>query len=170
MNYVRYFLAIFLLCIILTGCTEKNPNGSTVLFYYRSTESNFGSETGLFAVEERTIHYSSSEYEKLIEEYLNGAKSSNCTSPFPGGTTLTYFSLHDGNATIVFSPHMVFQSQADVTTCCACLCQTLFNLPDIQTITISVDGEKINGANELVFQKDSFLIRDDVSSNTIPRP
>ncbi|MBR3978072.1 MAG: GerMN domain-containing protein [Oscillospiraceae bacterium] len=170
MKLVRCILSIVLLLFILVGCTKTQQNGNVVNFYYCAAEPSYGAETGLFAIEERHITYSPSEYRKLIEEYLNGAKKTGCTSPFPGGTTLVDFILQEGNASIILSPHMALQSQADVITCCACLCQTLFALPDIDTVTISIDGTQINGENRLQFQRDSLKVFDDVSSGVTPQP
>ena len=170
MKIIRYLSVAILLSCILLGCVKDPKGGNAVNFYYCATESNFSSETGLFAIEERYLPYNPTEYQKLIEEYLKGAKSANCTSPFPGGTTLMDFTLRDGIATIVFSPHMALQSQADVITCCTCLCKTLFALPDIDVITISVDGAEINGEKELTFQKDSFVIWDDMSGSITTDP
>lgn len=170
MKLVRCIFIIALLSFILTGCAEKRQSGNAVRFYYCATESSYGAETGLFSVEERRVTYDPNEYQKLIEEYLNGAKSTGCTSPFPGGTTLTDFSIYNGNAAITLSPHMALQSQANVITCCACLCQTLFALPDIDSVAISIDGAQINGEDELTFQKDSFKIFDDASESITPLP
>lgn len=170
MKLVHCILTIVLLSFVLVGCADKEQGANVVQFYYCAMESSYSNETGLFAVEERQVAYNPNEYQKLIEEYLNGAKTNNCTSPFPGGTTLTDFSLRDGNATIFLSPHMALQSQANVTTCCACLCQTLFALPDIDTIVISIDGVQINGENQLQFQKDSFKVLDDMSDSITPLP
>ncbi len=170
MKFIRCILTIALLSIILTGCADKQQSGYVVRFYYCTTESSFGNDTGLFAIEERRISYNPNEYRKLIEEYLNGAINTGCTSPFPGGTTLVDFTLRDGRATILLSPHMVLQPQANVITCCACLCKTLFELPDIDTIVIAVDGAQINGEDELTFQKDSFSTWDDVSNSITPHP
>ena len=169
MKVLQYIFVAILLLVILTGCKNNEQTGNIVRFYYCTTESAYGKENGLFAFEDRHILYGVNEHEKLIEEYLNGAKRDECTSPFPGGTTLEDFNLHDGTATIVLSPHMALQSQANVITCCACLCQTLFTLPDIQTISISIDGTQINGENALTFYKDSFIIGDDVSNSITPQ-
>lgn len=170
MRITQFFSTMILLCFILSGCTGDLQSGNAVAFYYRSTASDFGSETGLFAVEKRYVPYNPTEYEKLIEEYLKGAKSADCTSPFPGGTTLVDFTLRDGSATIVFSPHMALQSQADVITCCTCICKTLFTLGNIDMISIAIEGTQINGEEELTFQKDSLMIWDDTQNNVTANP
>ena len=162
MKYICLIFSAVLLFSILCGSANEQQNGNSVTFYYCATEAEFGSEMGLFAAEERYVSYNPGEYEALIQEYLNGAISADCVSPFPGGTTLVDYSLSDNAAAIVLSPHMGLQSQADVITCCACLCKTLFTLSDLEAIFISVDGDQINGENELVFHRDSFIIYDDI--------
>ena len=170
MRVLRYILVTILLFVILTGCDNNKQGNNIVRFYYCTTESAYGRDDGLFTYEDRHISYAKNEYAKLIEEYLNGAKSAGCTSPFPGGTTLSDFNFRDNTATIVLSPHMALQSQANVITCCACLCQTLFTLDDIESISISIEGTQINGENELTFHKGSFTIWDDVSNDITTQP
>ena len=168
MKHICIILSAILLLTGLSGCANNKQTGNAVTFYYCATESEFDDELGLFASEERYVSYGPNEFKMLIEEYLNGAKSTGCVSPFPGGTTLTDFSLYDNIATVVLSPHMGLQSQASVITCCTCLCQTLFAASDIDTISISVDGAQINGEDELIFHRDSFVIFDDVSGSSTP--
>lgn len=156
-------LCILLFVPLMCACSEPQTLQNTYSFYYCATDPGYGINTGVFAVEERETACKEGDYPLLIEEYLRGPRISNCTSPFPGGTYLEEFSLSDGTAVIILSPHMAFQTTANLVVCCACLSKTLFMFEDIHTIQISIQEYLINGEEYLTFTRNSFSEWDDYS-------
>ncbi len=157
---MKKFLSILLTAVILLGCCgcqKQQPAGTTVDFYYRAKEPTYGSGDGIFSIEVREIAYEPTDYQKLIEEYLRGARIDTCISPFPPGTALVKLSLSVSGISVELSPHMAFQSNADVIVCCACLSKTLFNISDIKTVTFSIENRDINGQSSITFDQESFV-------------
>ena len=154
-----------LLCITLSiialigcfGCQKQEQTGNTVNFYYRANEPKYGSGDGIYSIEVREVTYELTDYQKIIEDYLRGARITTGVSPFPPGTTLVNLSIKNSDLTIELSPHMALQSNAEVIVCCACLCKTLFSLPDVRKVTFSIENREINGEESITFDKNSFV-------------
>ena len=155
----KTFCFFFALIVIFScfGCQKQVQTGNSVDFYYRAKEPDFGNEDGVFAIETRVINYDTYDYQKLVEEYLRGAKIDSCISPFPPGTTLVNLAVKNRDISIQLSMHMALQSQADIIVCCACLCKTLFALPDVKTVTFSIEEREINGEASITFDENSFV-------------
>ena len=149
-------LLVIILLLACCGCEAQKPAGTTVDFYYKAKQPAYGSSDGIYFLEVREITYEPTDYQQIIEEYLRGAKMDACISPFPPGTALVNLSVNNSDLTIVLSPHMALQSNADVIVCCACLCKTLFSLPDVRKITFCIENHEINSEASITFDKDSF--------------
>ncbi len=162
MKRILSFLLMIAVLVCFCACNQNTNNENYLNFYYCSTEQTFGSENGIFAIEERLISCKPDEYRLILEEFLRGPRVNGCISPFPGGTVLEDFKLKDGYASIVLSPHMALQANANLIVCCACLCQTLFEFPEFETIEISIANNQINGESRLVFNKNSFSTEDNI--------
>ena len=164
---MKKFISIIVLICLFAGCygcqTQVQTDTNKVNFYYRAKQPSYGTRDGIYFVEEREISYAPTDYQQLIEEYLRGARMDECISPFPPGTTLVKISQNFSELSIELSPHMAFQSNADMIVCCACLCTTLFNLSDLTTITFSIENREINGAASITFDRNSFVNWDTLS-------
>lgn len=157
---MKKFLCFLLVAVVLLsccGCQKQDPTGTTVDFYYRAKEPVYGSGNGIFFIEVREISYEATDYQKLIEEYLRGARIDACYSPFPPGTSLVKLSVGLSGISVELSPHMAFQSNADMIVCCACLSKTLFSVSDIRTVTFSIENRDINGQSSITFDRESFV-------------
>ena len=162
---MRKIISILLLLsflITLSGC-NKTDIEEGIKFYYCSYEDTYGTTQGLFVTEMRVLSCDANDYETIIQEFLNGPREKECFTPFPAGTVLEDYQFENGYTTIVLSPQMAQQTNANVLVSCACLCMTLFSFSSIQTIEIRIADKFINGEEKLVFTRNSFLIHDDSS-------
>ena len=159
MKKIISIILLLSLLFALPGCSKTNTDDA-VKFYYCSTEDTYGTEQGLFASEMRVLSCDKNDYPAIINAFLNGPKEKECYTPFPGGTVLEDYQFTNGYATIVLSPHMAQQTNANVIVCCACLCMTLFSFPSFQTIEIRIAEKFINGEEKLIFTRNSFQIHD----------
>lgn len=160
MKYLIHIITI-LFVVSLCGCAPKNSyTRSVVYFYYKTQPVEYMSENGVISVEERTITTPPTDYFTLLEQYLNGARSSTCVSPFPAGTTIKDFSINGSVAAIQLSPHLTILTGSDLTVACVCLAKTIFDMADVQAVQISAQNSLINNEPYLTIERNDFVLTD----------
>ena len=159
----RIICICLLLSILLlaSACDAvKNNLQSTVTYYYRTTETDYSTSSGMITAEVREIKGHADDYSKLIEQYLNGPKSYDCISPFPAGTALEEFNIDSNAVQLVLSPHMTTLSGAELTFACACITKTVIGLTGVRSVQISTTSGTLNGSDSITMTEDSFLLWD----------
>lgn len=160
MKQLTYVVTI-LFIVSLYGCTPKNSYTRSVAnFYYKTQPVEYLSENGVISVEERTITTSPTDYFALLEQYLNGARSSTCISPFPAGTTVKDFSINGSVAAIQLSPHLTILTDSELTIACICLAKTIFDMAEVHTVQISAQNSLINNEPYLAIERNDFVLTD----------
>lgn len=158
-------LFIILAISLLFGCADTNTQvRTTVNFYYKTNPIDHISENGIITIEPRSVRTNALDYQILLEQYLEGAQSGNCISPFPAGTTLKSFSLNETSVSITLSPHLTMLSNADLTIACICIARTIFDLTGVDSVQISAQNNLINGQPDITITKSSIVMEDVVTS------
>ena len=98
------------------------------------------------------------EYRFLIEQYLNGPRSTECISPFPAGITLEEFELEANKAMLTLSPHITTLSGAELMFACVCLTKTVSELTGVRSVQIATVDGTINGNSSITLTPNSFVI------------
>lgn len=145
----------------LFGCNSENRSTVTPFtFYYRTRDINYNSPDGVIAAETVDLKTNVDDYEHILIQYLKGARSNACISPFPAGTTLEEFSLKKDNARVVLSPHLAMLSDSELVIACICLARTLFDITDVPAVQIYAKDSLLNGEQFITINRDSFELRD----------
>ncbi|WP_312636698.1 GerMN domain-containing protein [Oscillibacter sp.] len=107
--------------------------------------------------------------EKLTEVLLEGPRSEDLKSPFPGGTQLLSASLDDGHATVDLSYPYSTLSGVALTIADYCITLTLTQLPEIRSVSVTVRGQELAYRNQQYFTGGDLLLSsmEDVVS-TVP--
>lgn len=167
----RFVALLFtiLLPILICGCNnDHNLPRTTVNFYYKTEPLDHISKNGVFTVEIRNARANSDDYQYLLEQYLNGARSANCISPFPAGTTLKSISINDSSASVTLSPHLSMLSGSDLTIACICLARTIFDMTGVQSVQISAQNNLVNSEPYITITTNSFTMNDVVINAPVP--
>ena len=159
MKKVTLFLLVFTLLAVLSACQKdivavKNP----VTYYYKTTNTDYNATSGMVASEVRDATGHNNEYPYLIEQYLNGPRSSDCVSPFPAGTTLEEFELDTNKAMVKLSPHISTLSGANLMFACVCLTKTVSEMTGARSVQIAIVDGTINGNSTVTLTPDSFVL------------
>lgn len=162
MKKIISILLIMCSVFAFSSCKKDQEHKDTsVIYYYRTAEVDFGSEQGVVAGEIRNITRQDNDYQTVVEQYLNGPVSREYVSPFPAGITLEELNIDDNKVQIVLSPHLALLSGAELMTACACLANTLLELTGVRTIQISSENGLLNNTEVITLTTDSFAYWDE---------
>lgn len=168
MKRAVYISLVLLLIFTLCSCTSQSKSvQAPVAFYYRSTDVEYGAQSGVITYEIREVKGHTEDYQYIINQYLNGPKSSGCISPFPAGTTLEAFSLHNNKVDIMLSPHLAILTGSDLMVACACLTKTVLELTGVNSVQISSENGLLNNEESITLTADSFAYWDESADFTV---
>lgn len=139
---MKRFMALILaatLLLSLAGCSYFSK-GQQADFYYLRREYQYTAPVGALAAESKEIGSIDPEY--IIKVYLMGPSAENLRSPFPAGTTFVNV-VQDGSALSVGLSLGTSMSDSMFTAASGCLALTLFELPDIDTVTVEAGKHAI---------------------------
>lgn len=155
---MKKVICLFLcMILLLPGCAKQDEQMlHPVTFYYKVSEPEYGENSPLIASEVRDLKEHKSDYNYVLNEYLNGPRKSGCISPFPAGTTLDDMLMGGTKVNIVLSGHFTYATSSEMMLACACLTKTVTELTGVKTVQISVSTGDINGQEYLRFTADDF--------------
>lgn len=131
------------LLLLLTGCGEKNAAGGEEGAYAVYFLSNTLQSSALKS-EERRVPDGVPPAEGLLHALLSGPTGEGLVSPIPAGTLLRAWSLDDeGTLHVDFSEQYGGLSGVDLTLADYCVALTLCALPNVECVSITVEGEPI---------------------------
>lgn len=173
--------AILTLCAValLPGCVyathqAQAADADSYTLYYMA--SDLKSAAGSDAVGYETVRLEDlvgldtrAAAEKLTEDLLAGPRSDALKSPFPAGTQLISASLKDGHATVDLSYPYSTLSGVALTIADYCITLTLTQLPEIQSVSVTVRGQELAYRDKQYFADTDLLLSsmEDVVS-TVP--
>ena len=141
MRKSAFFLAIFTLLMILSGCQDSEEN--TYSFYYVRTADSimFGQSDALIAPVNRTFSGQHSDLSYLLQHYFEGPAEEGFESPFPQGTRLIRVRM-DGNLLIAeVTTHFLALENIRLTTEGACLTATCHELTGAESVQVVCGNE-----------------------------
>ena len=161
MKRILALVAAFVISLSLMSCGKGNDApGSTVVFYYKAVEVQYGSSDGVIVAETRNASEYQGNYEQLIEQYLKGPKEHDHISPYPAGIYLKEFILGAERAYITLSSHISMLSGLDLTIACACLTKTVLGLTGVSSIEITAENSTLDGQAYLIYTSKDFVYLD----------
>ncbi|NCB63953.1 MAG: hypothetical protein EOM52_10165 [Clostridia bacterium] len=146
------------LLFLLAGCGANraaSEEGQLFSVYFTSTTLQSSALTS----EERRIPENTARAEGLIRALLSGPATEGLSSPIPAGTRLRSWNVDDdGVLTVDLSEHYGGLSGVDLTLADYCIALTLCQLPNVEAVSITVEGEPISfRAHQLLRSTDVIL-------------
>lgn len=151
------FIMIVSTLFLFSSCElSSQPAEDSVIFYYRSPKTEFGSQAELIIGEVRDAKGHTEDYSFLIEQYFNGPRTYDCISPFPAGTTLEELSFDSSKAYIVLTSQIATLSGSELMLACACLTKTVLEITGVDSVQISSSNGTLNAMESITLSADSF--------------
>ncbi len=166
-------LCLILILTILLGLTACNDSKalSSATFYYLidpSQASTAPAET-FYVTEKRQYHDSTRDLPTLLKLYLAGPLEDGMISPFPKNTQLLELEILDGQVNIHLSKEFSELDGIRLSTACACLSLTVFDLTDAEQVTITSPASDNKPAVEVTMSRANLILNDTVTGSNQSR-
>lgn len=140
--------------LLLSGCgTSSGTQSGTWKLYFASN-----ADSGAAVVPENYIPAQSVPgVDELLAALMAGPGSENMTSPFPSGTYVRSWTLQDGVLTVDVSENYGDLSGIDLTIADYCITLTMCQLEDVDSVTVTVDGEELRSRSHQDLHVDEVL-------------
>ena len=161
MKQIKFLILAIALCLTLVGCNDNPDVQTPVTFYYQASTIDYENPNGILASEIRDATNHEKDYVYLVEQYLKGPQTPECTFPFPEGTTLESLDVLTGKINVVLSEEIAQLTDHKLTIACTCLSKTLLELTGMDAVTISAKGTLIDGAPSFTITKNDVTLTDD---------
>lgn len=156
------FIFIVALLLSFSGCSEGVGRMKTPAdFFYCRSNVSFDTQNGVITSERRETADFTDDLAALVNHYLQGPISSHLRSPFPENSAVLWISSSDSELILVMNPQFTQLTDLDLSLACTCLCKTLFQLSQVDRITIRGLGDTIDEQATIVITRDSVLLWDE---------
>ena len=161
-RHIFRLMAVFsyLVFIICSGCSDGNTgDGSTLSIYYVTSSENVNAYDRKEALTPYPTSLSpeSTTPEALISQLFT-PPNDTLLSPFPSGTSLLSCTVQDGVAYVDLSTAYQTLSDYELTVANYAICLTLTQLPQIEALVITVDGQPLpNWEQQSLTSSDAVL-------------
>lgn len=151
-------LALILALILLlpTGCVSKHvTNANQLEFYYCvPSDKHFGP-----SIQAETDSVSAVTIPNVINRLFEGPDSPELVSIIPEETTLQSWILEDGNLKLDLSEAFGRLTGISLTRAEYCIVLTLTQLEEVDTVSITVDGQSIPGSGVEKMSQDDVVLK-----------
>lgn len=148
-----------LLCaaLLLPGCAVSD-SAPSLQFYYRRTETAFGSEDGVVAPEPRELEES---LESILEHYFQGPESRDLETPFPRNTRPVGHRMANSTLILTLSQEFAALTGVDLAIACACISRTFLQLDSVSQVRIQAENALLDGEQAIVMTEENLHLADD---------
>ena len=162
---MRRLIALLTLSVILlSGCSsQKAEYDVPAKFYYPTNPEIFHEGSTAIAPEIREAVKYANNTEGLIALYLMGPVDESFLSIFPEGTVLIELQAKNAAAKIMLSDHFASLSGYELSTACACISMTLFDLFGVDEVNISVQNNLLDGKKQITMTRDMLILYDNMT-------
>lgn len=165
MRRIMSIVILIILLLSLTGCQQEEAElVHPVQLFYCSKTVNFHLEDGLFASEVREFDSWENKPREFLNEYLAGPVSPDLVSPFPVGGWIIELSKKGKNVNVVLNINFTRLSPNELSTACACLSMTIFELMDAESVQIETSGYNTD-QSVILMTRDNLLFSDNSDLN-----
>jgi len=161
----RILILLIWVSIFLCSCYSPSPNYETpVNFYYPVNPQTYPDGTAAIMPEVRNGSGFESNITGLFSLYLAGPNDERLTSNFPDGTHLKNLLVGEEMVQITLSSQFSRLNGFALSTACACISMTLFEMCQVEEVQISVQDGLIDGKEWLIIHKDMLILEDTMPS------
>ena len=163
---MRRLIALFALSIILlSACSSQETEYDVpVNFYYPTNPEIYHNGSAAIAPEIREAVEYENDTQALLNLYLKGPVDESFLSIFPEGTVLTDFQTKNAAAEIILSTHFASLSGFELSSACACISMTLFDLCGVEEVCISVQDNLLDGKKQITMTRDMLILYDNMTT------
>ena len=138
------------LALLLCGCAAGAQQEELLIYYPAGPESETLLGTEVWAQGEPTV-------EALVERMLTPPESEALTNPYPQGVRLRGWSLEEGTLTLDFSETYSDLAGVSLTLANFCAVATCTQLPGVQRLYITVEGQPLPEGSSGPFAPEDVL-------------
>lgn len=140
--FIRLTALTGALCLLLSACGGSNQGGTDATLYFEAANASSGAAV---RPETRTFDHSDITPAELVQALLDGPQDSGLTAPFPQGTLLRSCTVNPDTktASVDFSEPYGGLSGVDLTIADSCVTLTLCQLPQVEAVSVTVDGQSL---------------------------
>ncbi len=158
-KHIAWITAACLLCLCACAGTSEKPQQSAdkaaYRLYFASGEDQIESALGS---ESCQLPETGNQVEEMMALLLAGPTSEKLVSPFPDGVTLKNWSLEDGVLKLNLSEQYNRLAGIGLTIADYCITLTMCQIPGINTVIISVEGELISFRDHQTLRASDVLL------------
>lgn len=160
---MKRFIIFHLTAALLFGlcaCQPENPPPrQPVNFYYRNTEITYGSDSGVISAQvSEGAGYT--DPIDLLNKYLKGPSDSTHDATFPASTKILDMTVQGDTAYLKMNTSLARLTGIDLTIACACITMTTIELTGVTTVTISANGETLDGSDFITMDRSKLMLLD----------
>ncbi len=158
-------IVLTVLALILTSACDNNSDNfkEPANFYYTNATVSFFEAESVIAPEVRETVDQNGNITDIINVYLSGPISDKLTSPFPAGLSIISAQRTKDTYSLTFNKQFSSLSGLDLTIACSCICATVAELTNCNTVEIIYEGQQSQNTSPLTFSYDSLLFLDSVN-------
>jgi len=163
----RIVCVVFIILALVgtTGCSGKNANlKQPVNAYYCTTDIKYNAEDGVIKAELQDFYNFDGDIRGFLNKYLSGPKTDTLVSPYPLGGWVLRFEQTDNVIDLTLNSNFSRLEPNELMLSYACLCMTLFDLTDAETVNIYISNTKPE-SNATTITRDSLMLIDRINTN-----
>lgn len=157
-------LTVFLLMALCSCSAPKQKLSRPVNFYYCTKNITFHSNEGVIQSEQRESQGYENDLSSLVELYLSGPLSGELSSPFPEALQVIGIRNNKNWVYIELSENFGTLTGIKLTTACACITLTLWELTGASNIQIRAHNALLNGRQVITMNAAALQLTDAVTA------
>ena len=160
MKRMFYLLITVFFLLFVSGCKDESVEIiKPVQLYFCKADVSFQSADGLIASEEWEFSGWENKTLEFLNKYLAGPVSAELISPFPVNGRIVELTQNGSTVDILFNDNFTRLSPNELTTACACISLTVFDLLNAETINFEIAS--LDSENNLITMSRSTLLLSD---------
>ena len=162
MKRILVILLLISVTVAFAACENDGKHSeSTVIVYYKSASTTYGTADGVIAPYELDATGHESDIAYLLNAYFSEPVSDLHTATYPRLTQLVSLELDGLTAKITMNDDFAKLTGLNLSLACSCLTQTVISLTGCQEVIISAQNMKLDGQYFITLSRDSYLLLDE---------
>ncbi len=163
MKRILSLLLCFALALPLFGCAGQSGQTARVPgnFYYRRTETAYGTTDGVISSEVRELDGISSDVDALLAAYFSGPESGELESPFPRDSQVHAWELSGQTLSLTMNESFSALTGVELSIACVCVAKTFLGLLPITQVRFQAESGLLGGEKAVTLSEESISLYDD---------
>lgn len=154
------FALAILFSMQLCSCKqEKEKIQKPVNFYYRNSETSYGSERGVISPQVAESEGIDNQID-ILNKYLRGATDTSHVATFPASTKLLELTVIENTAYLKMNDALARLTGMELTVACACITLTVMDLTGVSNVNIRTSNEPLDGSESINMNLENVMLLD----------